>query len=169
MSYDKNRNSVCDWNNRTDTCRKRSNLHEECSGPAPSMPWGNIMVRALCSSHFATQTSTVLYSWCCCWWWSNTSISEKIILASVGNPYSALADWHCRLGNKKGRKALHQEFSKLTFGNLALGCFLGFDSWGFWAESGGSGGPGAEPQWGSWGKAPRSWNIMSHLFHWRTV
>jgi hypothetical protein len=35
------------------TWRNRSILHDECSGPAPSYPCGNIMVRALCLSHFA--------------------------------------------------------------------------------------------------------------------
>ena len=35
------------------TCRNLSILHEECSGPAPSIPWGNSITRLLWSNHFA--------------------------------------------------------------------------------------------------------------------
>ena len=35
------------------TCKNLSILHEECSGPAPSKPFGSIMTNPLCLSHLA--------------------------------------------------------------------------------------------------------------------
>ena len=34
-------------------CRNLSRRQEECSGPAPSNPWGSSITIPLCSSHFA--------------------------------------------------------------------------------------------------------------------
>ena len=35
------------------TCRNRSMRQDECSGPMPSIPWGNNITRPLCNNHFA--------------------------------------------------------------------------------------------------------------------
>lgn len=38
------------------TCKNLSILQDECSGPAPSIPWGNSITSPVCRSHFTTNT-----------------------------------------------------------------------------------------------------------------
>lgn len=46
------------------TCKNLSILQDECSGPAPSIPWGNSITSPVCRSHFTTSTEVKhLFVW----------------------------------------------------------------------------------------------------------
>ena len=45
-------NTMLNTTTKVETCRNRSMRLEECSGPAPSIPWGNSITMPLCSNHF---------------------------------------------------------------------------------------------------------------------
>lgn len=50
------RESVCNLDRyQNSTCSMRSSREEECSGPAPSRPWGRSRTIPLCFSHLAVE------------------------------------------------------------------------------------------------------------------